>query len=151
MEILGAPESASNLLLQAHTQGYDVLPLLHEQLHSDEENWRKTAIRSLGLIGLDDALAENLKDAYSNEWNEGIKELIQTTLEQAGHEIVFDPATLETLDVETARKAVEQLSEDDEWLRLNNLMELSADVVGSKKLGRAKVTVNDGMLRALCA
>ena len=37
VEILGNHESASDLLFKAHEQGHDLLPLLGEQLQSDND------------------------------------------------------------------------------------------------------------------
>lgn len=128
VEILETPEPAIELFVGAHEQGLDVMALVSEYLEHDETDWRKVAISVVGTIGFDESWAKVLQERYTNEWDEELQGLIRESLAKNGFELPVDPTTLVELDVETARKVVATVTGDDEWLWLNSLSSLSAEV-----------------------
>jgi len=128
VEILKNPEPAIELFIGANEQGQDVMTLVSEHLDDEETDWRKVAISVIGAIGFDASWAEVLQERYANEWDEELKGLIKDALTRHGFELPIDPTTLVDLDVETARKVVSPVTEDDELLSLNSLTDLSAEV-----------------------
>ena len=128
VEILKTPEPAIDLFIGAHEQGDDVMTLVSEYLDDEETDWRKVAISVIGEIGFDASWAEILQERHANEWDEEVQGLIRDSLTKHGFELPIDPTTLIDLNVETARKVVSRVTEADEWLPLNSLTDLSADV-----------------------
>jgi ankyrin repeat protein len=128
VEILKNPEPAIELFVGAHEQGEDVMTLVSEYLEDEETDWRKVAISVIGAIGFDASWAEVLQERYANEWDEELQGLIRDSLTKHGFELPIDPTTLVDMDIETARKVVSLVTEDDDWLSLNSLTDLSAEV-----------------------
>jgi ankyrin repeat protein len=128
VEILKTPEPAIDLFVGAHEQGEDVMTLVYEYLEDEDTDWRKVAISVIGAIGFDASWVGVLQERYANEWDEEVQELIRESLTKHGFELPVDPTTLVGLDVETARKVVSLVTEDDEWLHLDSLADLSAEV-----------------------